>query len=86
MNEQEETNSQQMPQGYHMVGTWHTPEQFVSKAQEATHSMDENALEKVTLDAFDTVVNMDPRLLAIERKKNLLKAKGQDQTEANAER
>ena len=37
--------------------------------------MDENAPEKIALEAFDTVVNMDPRLLAIERKKNLLKAK-----------
>ena len=58
-----------------MVGTWHTPEQFVSKAQRITHPMDENALEKITLEAFDIVVIMDPRLLAIERKKNLLKAK-----------
>ena len=65
----------QMQSGHHMVGTWHTPEQFVSKAKGTIHPMDENALEKITLDALDTVVNLDPRLLAIDRKKNLLKAK-----------
>ena len=66
---------QEVPQGQHMVGTWHIPEQFVSEAQRITHPMDENAPEKITLEAIDTVVHLDPRLLAIERKKNLLKAK-----------
>ena len=32
-------------------------------------------MDYITLEAIDIVVNMDPRLLAIERKKNLLKAK-----------
>ena len=72
---QRETTNQQTSKGHHMVGTWHTPEQFVLKAKNITHPMDENAPEKITLDALDTVINMDPRLLAIERKKNLLKAK-----------
>lgn len=39
------------------------------------HPLDEHALDYITLEAIDIVVNMDPRLLAIERKKNLLKAK-----------
>ena len=71
----EEGINQEVPQGQHRVGTWHTPEQFVSKAQGITHPMDENVLDKITIEAINIVVNMDPRLLAIERKKNLLKAK-----------
>ena len=31
--------------------------------------MDENALNKIALEAINTVMNMDPRLFAIERKR-----------------
>jgi len=58
-----------------LVGTWHTPEEFVREAQSAVHPMDECALNKITKDAIDFVVKSDPRLVSIERKKNLLKAK-----------
>ena len=53
----EEGINREVPQGQHMVGTWHT---FVSKTQRIIHPMDENALDNITLKAIDTVVNMDP--------------------------
>eukprot|EP00435_Cladocopium_sp_Y103_P026492 s3071_g6.t1 len=58
-----------------LVGTWHTPEEFVEKALKATHPMDNTSVSLVTLEAIQFVVNNDPRLVEIERKKNLLKAK-----------
>jgi hypothetical protein len=54
-----------------LVGTWHTSDQFVCKAQSVTHPMDECALEKITQDAMRFVAESDPRLVSIERKKNL---------------
>ena len=58
-----------------LVGTWHTPEEFVQKAQQVVHPMDECALNKITKDAIKFVSKSDPRVVSIERKKNLLKAK-----------
>jgi len=58
-----------------LVGTWHTPIQFVSRAQSARHPMDENALQRITNDAIRFVSQNPPELVSIERKKNLLKAK-----------
>eukprot|EP00435_Cladocopium_sp_Y103_P022564 s4461_g5.t1 len=58
-----------------LVGTWHTPEEFVEKALNATHPMDDTSVSLVTLEAIQFVANTDPRLVEIERKKNLLKAK-----------
>ena len=58
-----------------LVGTWHTPEEFVQKAQQVVHPMDECALNKLTKDAIKFVSKSDPRVVSIERKKNLLKAK-----------
>eukprot|EP00435_Cladocopium_sp_Y103_P027530 s3375_g6.t2 len=58
-----------------LVGTWHTPEEFVEKALNATHPMDNTSVSLVTLEAIQFVVNNDPRLVEIERKKNVLKAK-----------
>eukprot|EP00435_Cladocopium_sp_Y103_P060513 s739_g22.t1 len=58
-----------------LVGTWHTPEEFVEKALKATHPMEDTAVSRVTLEAIQFVVENDPRLVEIERKKNLLKAK-----------
>ena len=57
------------------MATWHTPTQFVNRAQSAKHPMDENALEKITKDAIKFVSQSPPELVLIERKKNLLKAK-----------
>ena len=47
----------------------------MSKAKKAKHPMDENALESITLEAISTIVTTDPKLVAIERKKSLLKAR-----------
>ena len=58
-----------------LVGTWRTPEQFVSKAQSVTHPMDECALEEITKDVIRFVSKSDPRLVSVERRKNLLKAR-----------
>jgi len=58
-----------------LVGTWHTPEQFVNKAQHSPHPMEENALHKITKDATEFVAKSPVKLVSIERKKNLLKAK-----------
>ena len=58
-----------------LVGTWHTPEEFVKKAQKVVHPMDECALNKITKDAIEFVSMSDPKLVSIERRKNLLKAK-----------
>eukprot|EP00435_Cladocopium_sp_Y103_P024655 s97_g6.t1 len=57
------------------VGTWHTPEEFVEKALTVAHPMDDTSVSSVTLEAIQFVVGTDPRLVEIERKKNLLKAK-----------
>eukprot|EP00435_Cladocopium_sp_Y103_P067368 s421_g29.t4 len=63
--------------GYKGTGprTWHTPEEFVAKALMVTHPMDNTSVSSVTLEAIQFVVGTDPRLVEIERKKNLLKAK-----------
>ena len=58
-----------------LVGTWHTPNQFVTRAQGVTHPMDECALEKITKEAIRFVSESDPKLVSIERRKNLLKAR-----------
>ena len=58
-----------------LVGTWHTPEEFVKKAQNVVHPMDECALNQITKDAIKFVSKSDPKLVSIERRKNLLKAK-----------
>lgn len=58
-----------------LVGTWRTPDQFVNKAQQVTHPMDECALEEITKDAIRFVSKLDPRLVSVERRKNFLKAR-----------
>ena len=62
-------------QNMKLVGTWHTPEQFVEKARFVTHPMDENAVASITKKAIDFVERSSPRLVSIEQKKQLLKAK-----------
>ena len=57
------------------MGTWHTPEQFVNKALQSPHPMEDNALHKITNDAIEFVAKSPVRLVSIERKKSLLKAK-----------
>ena len=58
-----------------LVGTWHTPEQFVEKARHAVHPMDENAVAEVTKRAIDFAERSHPKLVSVERRKQLLKAK-----------
>ena len=70
-----ENNQFQEHQDMKLVGTWHTPEQFVEKARVAVHPMDENAVADITRKAIQFVVKSDPKLVSIERKKQLLKAK-----------
>ena len=74
----EEGINQEVPQGQHLVGAWHTPEQFVSKARGITHPMGENALDKI---ALDTVVNTDHRLLP-RKEKEPSESKDQRKTDA----
>ena len=58
-----------------LVGTWHTPEQFVEKARSVVHPMDESAIEDISKQAIRFVVKSDPKLVSIERRKQFLKAK-----------
>ena len=74
----EEGVNKQVQPGQQRIGTWHTPEQFVARAKRTKHPMDENALEPITLEAIRTIVTTNPKLVAIERKKNLLKARIKD--------
>ena len=73
--EYQEGDQTQTTTGEILVGTWHTPEQFVNKALHSSHPMEKNALHKITNDAIDFVAKSSSRLVSIERKKNLLKAK-----------
>ena len=73
--EYQEGDPEERSNGDILVGTWHTPMQFVNEAQNVQHPMDENALEKITKDAIEFVSRNPPKLVSIERKKNLLKAK-----------
>ena len=73
--EYQEGDQTQTTTGEILVGTWHTPEQFVNKALHSSHPMEENTLHKITNDAIDFVAKSSSRLVSIERKKNLLKAK-----------
>ena len=73
--EYQEGDQPQMTTEDILVGTWHTPEQFVNKAQHSPHPMEENALHKITKDATEFVAKSPVKLVSIERKKNLLKAK-----------
>ena len=73
--EYKEGDQTQTTTGEILVGTWHTPEQFVNKALHSPHPMEENALHKITNDAIEFVAKSSSRLVSIERKKNLLKAK-----------
>ena len=73
--EYQEGDPEKRSNGDILVGTRHTPTQFVNRAQRAKHLMDENALEKITKDAIKFVSQSPPELVSIERKKNLLKAK-----------
>ncbi|CAK9014200.1 Uncharacterized protein SCF082_LOCUS12246 [Durusdinium trenchii] len=63
------------PPNSRRVGIFHTPEEFVAKAMIAKHPMDERGIERITLEAVDFVKNSDPKLVDIERKKNILKAR-----------
>ena len=73
--EYQEGDPQERSDGDVLVGTWYTPTQFVEEARNANHPMDENALEKITKEAIEYVSCNPPKLVSIERKKNLLKAK-----------
>ena len=73
--EEETLNSKSEHQNMKLVGTWHTPEQFVERAKQVIHPMDENAVASITKKAIDFVERSSPRLVSIERKKQLLKAK-----------
>eukprot|EP00435_Cladocopium_sp_Y103_P033666 s1851_g8.t1 len=49
-------------------GVWHTPEQFLEKAQQVSHPMDdESFLHPATREAIKKVVHTDPTVLAKER-------------------
>lgn len=58
---------QRMATGY-KYGVWHTPEQFLAKAQKVTHPMDdESYLHPATTEAIRKMVSTEPLKLARER-------------------
>ena len=67
--EYQEGDQQQEKAGDILVGTWHTPEQFVNKALQSPHPMEDNALQKITNDAIEFVAKSPARLVSIERKR-----------------
>ena len=54
--------------GAFKYGVWHTPEQFLAKAEKVVHPMDdESYLHEATKEAIKKVVHTDPLVLAKER-------------------
>ena len=62
-------------QNMKLIGTWHTLEPFVERARQVVHPMDENAVSDTTRKGIDFVAKSHPRLVSVERRKQLLKAK-----------
>ena len=58
------------------IAFYHTPEQFVTRAQQVLHPMDtKDQLEEVTRNALDYILRHPSALIKLERKKSLLQAK-----------
>ena len=68
--------SEEPKKGHVKYGIFHSPEQFLEKAMKLGHPMDTTKhLEDVTSAAVNHVLNTDPKLLKVQRKTALLKAK-----------
>lgn len=71
-----EEQSDEPMTGYKKIGFFHTPSQFLSMAQTASHPMDAvDHLEEVTKEAMEFLLRYPPHLVEVERKKNLLQAR-----------